>query len=271
MGHPIEQGLYQRVAILLVLLVLGLLAALLMLDPIPQDLAYHRFADTRQLAGIPNFNDVMSNIGFAIAGVLGMLAILGAKQKLIFLSLSDTRPYIVFFVGVTLISLGSGFYHLEPSNERLFWDRLPMSISFMAFISAIIADRIAPKAGNGWLLVVLVILGMLSLVYWILSESQGNGDLRFYGFVQFFPVMLLPLILWLFPGYRYTTPRYLGWIIAWYALAKIVEHFDREIFQLTGNIISGHTLKHLAAATGAYVVARMLLERAADNANRNTG
>ena len=250
----------QRIAVLIGLLAAGL-AGLLLIDAIPQDPAYHLFADARSLFGIPNFNNVASNAGFAIAGVIGLFVIARAKRRSIFIQRPDAWPYFAFFAGVALISIGSAYYHLAPSSERLFWDRLPMSVAFMAFCTAIIADRIHNKAGNSWILALLVVLGMLSLVYWQVTESKGHGDLRFYGFVQFYPVMLLPIVLWLFPVSRYTSGRYLGWIIALYALSKVMEYYDNEIFDLLGHTVSGHTLKHLAAAAGAFVVLPMLLSQ----------
>ena len=211
--------------------------------------------------GIPNFSDVVSNVGLALVGALGLLAMLGAKRSTIFSEPAHSRPYVVFFIGVCLVSVGSAYYHLAPSNERLLWDRLPISVALMAFCSAIIADRIDAKAGNSWLLPVLVALGLLSLVYWYWTELLGRGDLRFYGFVQFFPVVALPVVCWLFPENRYTAGRYLTWVIGWYALSKLLEHFDGEIFGLSGHAISGHTLKHLAAAVATLLVLRMLLSR----------
>jgi hypothetical protein len=190
---------------------------------------------------------VISNAGFTIVGFIGIFTIVGAKHRDIFVQRQDAWPYLVFFTAVALISLGSAYYHWAPSNDRLFWDRLPMSVAFMAFCSAVIADRIHNKAGNTWLLAVLVVLGILSLVYWHVTESLGHGDLRFYGFVQFYPIILLPLVLWLFPDYRYTNNRFLGWLIAWYTLSKVMEYYDNEVFNLLGRTISGHTLKPLGS------------------------
>lgn len=45
-----------------------------------------------------------------------------------------------------------------------------------------------------------------------------------------------------------------------YVLAKALEALDRPIFEL-GHIVSGHTLKHLAAAGAGYWILRMLLMR----------
>ena len=243
--------------VLISLLGTGLLG-LFFIDPIPQDPAYHLFADSRGLLGIPNFGDVVSNAGFAIAGLFGLFVILGRHRSRIFKQRLDAWPYLIFFSAVALISVGSVYYHLEPSNERLLWDRLPMSVAFMAFCSAVIADRIHNRLGNTWLLALLVGLGILSLVYWYLTESQGHGDLRFYGFVQFYPILMLPVVLWLFPDHGYTAGRFLGWVIAWYALSKVLEYYDKEVFDLFGHIVSGHSLKHLAAGAAALVVLWML-------------
>jgi hypothetical protein len=256
----IDLSYWQRVAILIGLLVAGL-AGLLFVAPFPQDLDYHNLADTRMFLGIPNFNDVVSNAGFALVGVLGLVAVAGVNRQLLFVKSVDARPYLIFFSGVALVSLGSAWYHWEPSNESLLWDRLPMSVAFMAFAAAIIADRIHARAGNTWLLVVLIILGLLSLLYWHYTEQQGRGDLRFYTFVQFYPVILLPVALWLFPDYRYVPGRYIAWVFAWYGLSKVLEYFDARVFEMLGYTISGHTLKHLAAAASAFVVLRMLSSR----------
>jgi hypothetical protein len=74
-------------------------------------------------------------------------------------------------------------------------------------------------------------------------------------------MVALPFVCWLFPKHRYTAGRYLAWVIGWYGLSKVLEHFDREVFDLLGYTMSGHTLKHLAAAVATFVVLRMLLWR----------
>jgi Ceramidase len=255
-----EQPFWRRIAALVGLLMVGL-AVLLALDPIAQDPAYHVFADRRSLAGIPNFNNVVSNAGFVVVGVLGILVVAGRRRLEIFAHESDTWPYLVFFVGVALVSLGSAYYHWAPSNDRLLWDRLPISVAFMAFFSAIIADRIDRRAGNTWLLPILIGYGVLSLLYWNWTESLGRGDLRFYGLVQLLPIVAVPAVCWLFPQYRYIAARYIVWMIGWYGLSKLLEHFDHEVFDLLGHTVSGHTLKHLAAAVATLVVLQMLLAR----------
>lgn len=204
---------------------------------------------------------MVSNAGFAVVGIFGVIKVLGQNRRDIFFGKTDAWPYAVYFFGVILVSLGSSYYHWAPTNERLLWDRLPMSIAFMAFVSAIIADRIDTKAGDIWLLPPLVVMGLLSLLYWDWTETMGRGDIRFYAFVQFYPIVLLPFVFWLFAQYRYTISVYIVWIIIWYGLSKILEQFDSEVFDILGGTVSGHTLKHLAATVSVFVALRMLLAR----------
>ena len=71
--------------------------------------------------------------------------------------------------------------------------------------------------------------------------------------------LVLVLILRLFPP-NYTGTSY--WVIAaaLYALAKLLEFLDEKIFSL-GSIVSGHTLKHLAAAAASLAILRLLQTR----------
>ena len=234
------------------------LAGLFFLEPISQSAAYHRFADTRSWLGIANFGDVVSNFAFAVAGCYGLWRVLGPAGRHIFDNPAERWPYAFFFIGVGLVSAGSAYYHAAPDNARLFWDRLPMTVAFMALFSVFIADRINQRIGVKWLLPILVVAGIASVSYWDWSESAGRGDLRFYYLVQFYPIVALPAICWLFPKGRTTSGRHLAWLIAWYALAKGLETFDLQVLAALGGIASGHSLKHLASSVSAFVVIRML-------------
>lgn len=247
-----------RIGLLITLAAFGITAVSFM-PPIPQDPTYHLFADMRSCFGIPNFGDVSSNLGFALVGLLGLWTVVGPRSDRFFDTAWDRFPYVLFFLGVGLVSAGSAYYHAQPDNMRLLWDRLPMTVAFMALFSAIIADRVDRRAGNGWLLALLIILGFVSLMYWYATEVAGYGDLRYYGLVQFLPIVALPVICWLFPVARYTRGYYLAWVIGWYAVAKGLEHFDAEVFELVGRTISGHSLKHLASAFATLVVVRMIV------------
>lgn len=227
---------------------------------VAQDPAYHNFADTRAALGIPNFLNVVSNLPFLVVGALG-LAFLARDTRRggadAFASPAERRPYWPFFTGVALTAVGSGYYHWQPSNDTLFWDRLPMTLAFMALLASVIGERISLTAG-GRLLWPLLLAGALSALYWHITEQRGAGDLRPYGLVQFGTIILVPLILLLFPA-RYTGTPYYWLSFACYGLAKVCEYFDRGILELMA--VSGHTWKHLAAAASTYAILCMLERR----------
>ena len=247
-----------RVFILLGAFAVVLVGLLFLVDPIPQNPGYHDFADKRSLLSIVNFGDVVSNAGFAVIGLLGLIAVLGPRRREHFAEGPDAAPYLVFFCGVGLVGIGSAYYHLAPDSGRLFWDRMPMTVAFMGLFAAIVADRIDRSAGNRVLLPVFVALGLASVVYWDWTEAQGVGDLRFYYLIQGFPMAALPLILWLFPDARYTRTGFLIRVFLWYAAALALDYFDDRVFAALGGTVSGHTLKHLAAAVATYYVLRMV-------------
>jgi hypothetical protein len=238
----------------------------LLLPRIPQPQSYHNFADQRSFLGIPNFGDVVSNIPFALFGVWGLLFWwrsyrMGSSvppEQTSFLNDRERWPYLIVFIGVFLTAFGSAYYHLQPDNARLVWDRLPMTIAFMAIVAALIAERISVQTGV-WLLPVLVVIGMVSVLVWYRSEVNGVGDLRFYATVQAYSLLFLLIALLLPP--RYTRSSDLAIIAGFYVLAKVLETFDKPIFEALGHVVSGHTLKHLAAAGAAYWILRMLHRR----------
>lgn len=256
MTHSKKRGLSILIATS-ALLVVGAVFA----PPIPQDPAFHRFADIRVLGGIPRFGNVVSNLPFTLVGLVGLWGVTGARSRVLFEVPCDGRPYRVFFAAVAMIGLGSAYYHWEPSTERLFWDRLPMAVAFMAFLAAVTADRIDRRAGIVWILPVAVGLGVASLVYWIWSESIGRGDLGPYALIQFGPMLILPLMCLLFRERRLTDDLYLLGVLVVYGLAIAVAAFDLEVLNLTGGLISGHSLKHLIAACACAMPLAMLRTR----------
>ena len=232
-----------RVWMLLGLSIVAIVGVMLQ-APIAQPLDYHAFVDQRTIWGIPNFWHVVSNVPFFIFGLMGTAAIAGR----------DALPlkwiYLSFFGGACLVAFGSGYYHFAPSNDTLVWDRLTMAIVFMAFFSIIVAEYVSERVGRLSFLP-LEVLGVGSVVYWHFTEVAGHGDLRPYISVQFLPIILIPLMLVLFPA-RLWPARLLWAVLGTYVLAKLLELFDAQLFALFGNLISGHSLKHVAAAFGTY-------------------
>jgi hypothetical protein len=216
-------------------------SGLLLVPPIPQNQGYHQFADQRTLLSVPNFWNVISNIPFIVVGAAGLARF------------HRHAAACVLFLGIFLTGFGSSYYHWSPNDGRLFWDRLPMTFSFMAILSVVIEERVNAKAG-AILLWPLLAIGLFSLLLW-----RQTNDLRLYVWVQFFPGIALLLVFLLF------SRKYMGtsyWLIAaaFYALAKLLEFYDSAVYSV-GPILSGHTLKHLAAAAACFAVLRYFLTR----------
>lgn len=237
-------------------LFLAALVGLVLVGPIPQNPAFHLFADGRTCLGVPNFLNVATNAGFAVVGVLGLWRV--ERARALFVDASEAWCYRAFFAAVALVSMGSAYYHAAPDNPRLFWDRLPMTLAFMALCAAFLRDRVPGLRGAAWVLPVLLGLGAASAIYWRWTESMGQGDLRPYALVQFFPMLALPLLCWAFPTGRLTSLGHFLVLLAFYLLALGFEQADHWVFAVTGGDVSGHSLKHLIAAIAPLVVLHMI-------------
>ncbi len=243
---------------LLAVLTVAFLALVLFRQPIPQDPAYHDFADQRVLVGIPHALNVISNLPLALVGIYGLLVVGRSIRRTDSTSSEtpvDSIPYALLFSALSLTALGSSYYHLAPDTPRLFWDRLPMSVAFMAYLSAAITERIDRRTGLV-ALIPLVASGILSVLYWRATELAGAGDLRFYILVQAYPTLFVLLMVLLLPS-SYTRGRMLITVTALYLLTRLVEIGDAAIYCL-GHLVSGHTLKHLLTAVAVWWIIRML-------------
>jgi len=115
------------------------------------------------MMGVPHFYNVISNAIFFFIGISGLRYILRE-------SVPELRSvYLLFFIGVFLVSIGSSYYHLAPSNDTLIWDRLPMTIAFMAFFAIILAEFVSMKVGKA-LFIPLLVIGLFSIWYWNFTE-----------------------------------------------------------------------------------------------------
>ncbi len=236
-----------REAILVLVCVLALVGAI-SLNPIAQDLRYHAFADYRVLVGVPNFANVVSNLPFLIFGIIGLAFCIGPRKS------GASNAWAMFFGGVALVFFGSGYYHARPMNATLAWDRLPMTVAFMALFVALLSEHIDASLER-YLLLPALVVGSASVGWWYYAD-----DLRFYAWVQFVPLLTIPLLLWLFPA-RYTHRMYLIYGLGFYLLAKVAETYDRELYAWTANVVSGHSVKHLLASLSGLCVYLMLRRR----------
>jgi hypothetical protein len=237
-----------------------LLAAALLLalglgvhGPIAQWASYHAFADTRAWLGMPNAENVLSNLPFALIGAwaLGWLARLGA-------TVANRLAWCTFAAALVGTAFGSALYHWAPGNGALVLDRLPIAWACAALLCAFLAERVDARWASWPVLAAALLAASASVAWWWLGERQGHGDLRPYLYVQFLPMLLVPAAIWL--KLPVQNPRALGndawWtVLGLYAAAKGMELADQAVFDALG-FTSGHTLKHLLAATAALCLLR---------------
>ncbi|CAO2196147.1 unnamed protein product [Urochloa humidicola] len=252
---------------------------------IPQNEDYHDFADQRTLfLGIPNTLNVISNTPFFFVGVAGLI-LCHYKDYFRLSSQGELWSWSLFFAGVTAVAFGSSYYHLNPNDATLVWDRLPMTIAFTSIMAIFIIERVDERAGAKSL-APLVIAGALSILYWrqvfsqvfrsyslwnisiaytpsiftVFSLCSYYDDLRPYAVVQFVPCIAIPVMAIVIPP-MYTHSSYWLWAAGFYLLAKVEEAADKPIYKWTHEIVSGHTLKHLCAAMVPVFLALMLAKR----------
>ena len=221
-----------------------ILALAALLAPALPAAAWHipHFVDSRTWLGVPNAGDVLSNLAFLAMGVWGSERLRTRHDAPVGTSW--------LFVGLILTCLGSGFYHLDPDMpQRLVADRIGMAVAFAGFLGIAASERISVRAGEA-VLVLMMIAGLLAA--WVAREN-----LMPWAVVQFGGMALAM-------GLALTRPRPgalgvpFGGVICFYVLAKLFELGDEIVFEATGHIVSGHTLKHLAAAMAAWPVIRSL-------------
>ncbi len=216
-------------------LALAAAAFFIFVPRIPQDEAYHQFADGRAIAGVPNFWNVVSNLPFAVVGILGLRKLHGLTNR-------------VLFTGVLLTCFGSAYYHWAPSDARLVWDRLPMTVIFMSFLTCIITEKKDTRSTVN-ILALLLVLGVGSVVWWGVTN-----DLRPYAAIKFGPILLLLPFLW-----SSSERAYLWALLGLFGLAQVAELSDPAIYSLIP--LSGHTAKHFIASGATYCILQWRLVR----------
>ena len=234
--------------VLLWALPLVALAVLFAFGPMPQPPDYHQFADRRAALGIPHFANVVSNLAFLLVGGLGLHHCIRYRPS------GALGAWTVFFAGFVAVAFGSGYYHSNPGNGTLVWDRLGMGIGLAGIYAALMTEYVAARLGK-YLLAVALAGALGSVLYWSFAD-----DLRFYLAVQGIVFLSALVILACFEN-AYGQKRFFLWALVIYALAIACEQLDIPIFTLTGGVIGGHAVKHLLAALAAYLLYDMLRRR----------
>jgi hypothetical protein len=220
---------------------LSLAIILVFLSPMKQDPHYHEFADTCAHMGIFNFHNVFSNILFTVFSFLGFRHYLHDKK-------GRGISWLVFLIGVFLVAPGSAYYHYNPTNQTLIWDRIPMTMAFMGLTAFAFTEVFQLK--REWpVLLLFLAIGFYSIFHWIIFN-----DLRIYGWVQLTPILVY-LYMAIFLPTPSLRPKYLGVAVLFYLLAKATEHNDLFIYNLLG--YSGHSLKHILASFSVFSLIEM--------------
>jgi hypothetical protein len=222
--------------------------------------SYIAFADQRTFLGVPRFMDVISSLPWAVVGVAGVISAWRRKPGPHgpFSESWERLGSMVLFAAILGVSIGSTSFHYAPGPTTLLWDRLPIAVAFMCFLALVIGDRISLRCGRA-LFWPLVAFGLFSVWHWQYTETLGRGDIRLYALVQLYPMLAVPCMLVAFPA-RYTRAGDTWLALLCYGLAKLFELGDAGVFALT-KVISGHTLKHLAATFATLLLLRFVQQR----------
>ncbi|MDB5928867.1 MAG: hypothetical protein JWR60_574, partial [Polaromonas sp.] len=232
------------------LLLAALLMALLALagPALPQAARYHDFADHRAWGALLHAMDVLSNLPFAAWGVAGLWTLAGALRRRAIDGASAALAG-VFFAGLLLTAGVSARYHWQPDDAGLFRDRAGMVLAFAGLLGLAALQGAGRRAGLG-LAVAVLLLGPLSVRAW-----AASGNLLPWAVLQFGGMALivgLACVAPLAPASPVPGLR-IHWagVIGLYALAKLLELADHQVFALTGQLVSGHSLKHVVASFAA--------------------
>jgi len=229
--------------------------------PTPEAMA-GAFADRRAWGALPNALDVLSNLPFAVLGLWGLVRLHRVDRAH---QIEQDSSWTVlpeppvdaldcawlFFTGLLVTAAGSTFYHLEPDALRLAADRAGMAVAFAGLIGFAVCERVSLRAG--WPVAWFTLAAALAAV----ALFHETGNVLPWALVQF-GGMLGVLALSLTRPVRGAVGFKLGWVIFFYALAKLFELGDHAIYEATGHLVSGHSLKHLTAALAALPVLNAL-------------
>jgi hypothetical protein len=223
------------------LVVVALIAAaiaMVVLGPIERGETFHHYADQRRWLGIPHAGDVLSNLAFVLV------------------ALRYVRHIPALAAAVAAIGVGSAIYHWAPSDLTLVVDWAPIGVTLMLVLATVIGDRIGPRSAQ-----VALSAGPLGAVlavgYWLITGGTGDGDgnrgdMAPYVALQVLGVALPPLLALAAPG-RIAT-RWLLAAVGCFVAARVLGANDAAL--LDAIAISGHSLKHVAAAAAAACVLR---------------
>ncbi len=218
-----------------------------------QSVSYHGFADQRAWGLLPHAMDVLSNLGFLIAGLAGLWMLHQLRNA--YLDRTSRAMATLFFVGLIGCFAGSSYYHLAPHDAALLWDRLAMCLPFAGMLGLAVRQVTEDDAAAWFAALAMLIGAVVSALIWReggnmlpWAVAQGSG-------------MLALIALACMPSRKNRLHVHIGVVIGFYALAKVFELADAQVFEMNCGLISGHSVKHLLAAAAAWPVLDALGKR----------
>lgn len=211
----------------------------------------HPFIDARTLWGIPNALDVLSNLAFVPLGLWGLWLLHRAPN----VPLATRQAAAVFFAGLVLTCFASSFYHWAPSALGLTIDRAGMAVAFAGVLGLAAAEHVSLRSAP-WVWGSVLAAGLLAaMLNFIMGAIAPWAVVQFGG---------IAVVLWAAgqPALRTALGVRWGVLIAVYAVAKLLELGDEAVFHATGDMVSGHSLKHIAASLAALPVIAVLRHNA---------
>jgi hypothetical protein len=216
----------------------------------------HPFIDARTLWSIPNAMDVLSNLAFVPMGLWGLWSL----RKAPLVHQATRQAAGVFFVGLLLTCLSSSYYHWAPSAWGLAIDRAGMAVAFAGVLGLACAERVSLRTAP-YVWASVLVAGLLAA--WL---NYALGVIAPWAVVQFGG---MAVVLWAASQPRQSGALGIRWglLIAIYVVAKIFEMADEAVYSATNALVSGHSLKHIAASLAALPVVYALRH----NAKHKTG
>ena len=231
---------------ILLLAAIALLLAIAVFAPtVGQPAGFHVYAKQRALWGIPHALDVLSNLPFALAGAAGLWRL---RQRTGALYEAQRGCARLFFIGLLATAAASSYYHWAPDDGGLAFDRAGMAVAFAGLLGMAAAARVSDRAGHA-LALAMMVFGPASVAAW-----SATGNVLPWAVVQFGGMGLLLLVLAVGREHLASLPVRWSLVLLAYALAKLLEANDAAVLRASGELLSGHTLKHVVAAFAALPV-----------------
>lgn len=150
-------------------------------------------------------------------------------------------------MGLVLTAAASTWYHLQPDDAGLAVDRIGMVVAVAGLLGLAVAGRISHKAG-AWTATAVLLLGPLSVWFWFTS-----GNVLPWLVIQLGGMALIAWMAVIKPVPGAFAVRW-DLVVAMYAIAKLLELADHQVYELTLQAVSGQSLKHIVASFAAWPV-----------------